>query len=259
MLAMVIDPAWEEGVKENWASNQAKIRQELGVEFGQVDLDRKIERLIELDAEPFSLVAYHNTFLRECRDAYVHGSYYPALTGAGALGERILNHLVLALRDDFKASAHYKKVYDKESFDNWDFAIEILQDWEVFDDDAAAAFNDLKQRRNAAIHFNPATDHNARALALEAILSLQHAIEAQFGIGGQRWFIPGAAHTFVRVGAEGWPFVKRVVLVSPSVALAGPLAKLEFDYGLGEFVVADMGDAGAEVGTDEEFLALAAG
>ena len=28
---------------------------------------------------------------------------------------------------------------------------------------------------------------------------------------------------------------------------------------LGEFVVADMGDAGAEVGTDEEFLALAAG
>lgn len=257
ILGKVIEPAWDEHVQQHWAAIQTQVRAMVGAEFGEGDLDQKVGRLIELDAEPFSLVAYHNTFLRECRYAYVQGSYFPALTGAGALGERVLNHLMLALRDDFKSSPHYKKLYDKESFDNWDFVIDVLYDWDVFDDRAAAAFSDLKTRRNAAVHFNPATDHNARDLAREAILSLQHAVEVQFGIGAQRWFIPKAPHPYVRADAEDWPFVKRVILVSPSVALVGPKATLEFDHETEAFAVAAMGDAGDDIGSDEEFLALA--
>jgi hypothetical protein len=255
-LAQEIGADWEEHIKRGWEENQRKIVREVGLELGEVDLDGKIERLVELDAEPFSVVAYHNEFLRQCRYAYVQSAYYPALTGACALGERLLNHLVLDLREDFRSSPHYRKVYDKDSFDNWDRVLEVLGDWGVLTDESRAAFDDLKIRRNAAIHFDPATDHDARTLAREAIRSLQAVVEHQFGLGPNPWFIPDAPHTYVAGEAQEWPFVKHVILPSPSVAEVGPNARLEFDYESGAFVVAGVGDAGPDIGSDDEFLEL---
>ena len=255
-LAQEIGDHWEEHIKRQWQENQAGVVEGIAHEFGPLDLDVKVDRLVSLGTEPFSVIAFHNVFLRECRYAFVHGSFYPALTGACALGERVLNHLLLALRDDFKVSPHYKTVYDKESFDNWDKIIAILTDWDVFAPGAADAFAELKVRRNAALHFNPAVDHDAATIAHAALLSLQAAVERQFGTGAQPWFIPDAPYHYVRAEAEGWPFVRRVILASPSVAEVGPRAKLEFAEQEGAFVVSDIGDAGADVGTDEEFVAL---
>ena len=56
---------------------------------------------------------------------------YPALTGACALGERILNYLILNLRDDFHSTPEYKQVYRKDSFDQWDAPINALASWGV--------------------------------------------------------------------------------------------------------------------------------
>ncbi len=51
------------------------------------------------------------------------GVYHLALTAACALGERILNHLVLTLRDEFRSSPEFKRIYRSESFDNWEVAL----------------------------------------------------------------------------------------------------------------------------------------
>jgi hypothetical protein len=72
-------------------------------------------------------VAFHNVFFNQVRDSFVIGSYYPALTAACALGERILNHLVLGLRDSFRTAEEYKRVYRKDSFDNWMIPIDVLE------------------------------------------------------------------------------------------------------------------------------------
>ncbi|MDZ7733897.1 MAG: hypothetical protein U5R31_13285 [Acidimicrobiia bacterium] len=133
--------------------------------------------------------------------------------------------MILDLRDDYRDSPHYKKIYDKQSFDNWDKVITILSDWGIASDRALDAFRKLKDRRNAAIHFDPAVDENsAERLACDAVRALQEAVESQFGIFNQPWQIPDAPHTYVAVEAESWPFVKRIVIPSPSVELVGPEA-----------------------------------
>src|SRR3972149_6553409 len=92
-------------------------------------VDPKKENFIAIDSKPFSILAFHNRFFEQIRTSFIIGSYYPALTGACALGERILNHLILTLRDDFKNSPEYKKIYRKKSFDDWDVPISILASW----------------------------------------------------------------------------------------------------------------------------------
>lgn len=85
-----------------------------------------------------SLLTYHNGLHEQARRAFVTGAYYPALVAACALGERILNHLVLDMRDSFKSSDHYKKVYRKDSLDDWPFAVVVLTDWKVLVDSVGA-------------------------------------------------------------------------------------------------------------------------
>lgn len=58
--------------------------------------EAKISRLIEIGSKPFSVVSFHNRFFGQVRHAYVVGAAYPAATGTCALGERVLNHLVLS-------------------------------------------------------------------------------------------------------------------------------------------------------------------
>jgi hypothetical protein len=109
---------WEDKIKEQWKANKKSIKEGLIAEYGAVGAFDKIDNFVDLDASPISIIAFHNKFLRQIRSAYVIGSYYAALTGACALGERILNHLILRLRDSFKGTDEYKSVYRKDSFDN---------------------------------------------------------------------------------------------------------------------------------------------
>lgn len=227
ILSMDIKNGWEEKVKEQWIQNQETIKEGLIAEYGSHNISKKISRFVELDSNPISLIAFHNNFLKQIISAYVMGSYYPALTGACALGERILNHLILRLRKYFKKTTEYKKVHRKDSFDNWDLAINTLEAWEVLLKKTVAQFQKLKEIRNKSIHFNPETDTNDKVLALEAIQILKKIINEQFsGFGAQPWYITGIAGVcYIKKESESLPFIKEIVL--PNCQKVGHLHLLE--------------------------------
>jgi ribonuclease PH len=227
LLNLKIEDSWEPNVKQHHVENKAKIVAGLLEYYGAAYGDVKLKNFCELGAVPFSIVAYHNKFLHHIRRSFVMGAYYPALTGACALGERILNHLLLSHRDFFKDSIEYKNVYRKESFDNWDVPIGTLNSWGILLPDTITAFNELRDIRNRALHFRPETDHNDRSLALTAIQTLERVINCQFaGFGTQPWFIPNTpGTTFLKKSVETDPFIRTVYL--PNCVLVGPYHTLE--------------------------------
>ncbi|MFA5240514.1 MAG: hypothetical protein WC476_12515 [Phycisphaerae bacterium] len=254
-LTISIKPDWEENVKKQWENNKRHVREGLLFTYGIEDSEQKIQNFIDIGAIPFSVIAFHNVFFRQSREAFVIGSYYPALTSACALGERILNQLILHLRDYFKLSPEYKKVYRKDSFDDWDLAINVLENWKVLLPSTAQSFRELKAIRNASLHFNPETDTNTRQTAKEAIKKLSAIIQEQFaGFGKQPWFIPcRKGTTFVRKDWENNPFVKEIIL--PNCYLVGYKHKL--DQKNGKWIVHDDYSYNLnEILSDEKFIEL---
>lgn len=227
VLNQKISDDWETSVKDNWLDNKRKIKEEIIAEFGAINCFRKIQDFSDIDSDQPSLIAFHNQFMKQIANAYSFGAYYPALTGASSLGERILNHLVLKLREYFKATPEYQKVYRKNSFDNWDLAINTLESWDVLLPEAVATFRELKTVRNHSIHFNPETDENYKETALNSILLLKKIIRQQFsGFGAQPWYIAGTMGAcYVRESFEDVPFVKEVVL--PNCVKVGHLHSIE--------------------------------
>ena len=214
-------------LNEQDKSNLDNILNGLKLQFGDNYFDEKIKNLLDIGSKAFSVIAYHNKFLEQIRNAFVFGSYYPALTGSCALGERILNHLLINLRDDFKTTDEYKKVYRKESFDNWELAIETLSNWKMLLPKTTQKFMELKGKRNESIHFNIDTDSNERQQALDAIILIQDIINEQFTAFGDRpWFItniPG--EIYIKKSCEQHPFVKLIYL--PNSLLLGYKHKIE--------------------------------
>jgi hypothetical protein len=254
VLSTKIQEGWEDKVKGQWARNKSNIRDGLIHEFGGQQHEQKIQNFTDLGANPISLLTFHNTFLSQCRNSFVLGSYYPALVSACTLGERILNRLVLRLREYFKATPDYKKVYRQESFNNWTYAIKTLESWGVLLPEPATEFRQLERCRNRSVHFDPEADHNDRDLALEAVKLLQSIIEKQFSAcGGQPWYIPGAkGAAYVAKAYESNPFVKEVVL--GSCISVGPKHRLE--HGPRGWIAHDDHDYEDKEITDEEFLSL---
>lgn len=187
--ARTLDPIndeWEEKVKEQHRANRENTLRNLRHEFGEQHAEQKVQNFIDLGSKPFSVIAFHNKFFAQARHAFVVGSYYPALAGACALGERILNHLIINLRESYRSSDEYKTIYRKDSFDDWSLAINVLESWEVLLPEVVSKYQDLKDLRNRSIHFRPETDSNDREMALEAIKLLQQIIGEQFsGFGPQ--------------------------------------------------------------------------
>ncbi len=237
---------------------EANLRESVRHEYGDRDLERKLADFIAIGVEPLSLIFYHNMLFRQARQAFVAGCYFPALTGACTLGERILNHLVLDLRDDFKATTEYKRVSRQESFNNWDTMIDVLAAWDVLLPSVVTSFRKLKDQRNRSIHFRPETAHLARSLALDSLGVLANIIDSQFGAFYPKpWYIddtPG--ETFVREESEADPFVRKVLL--PYALHVGPGHTLRIDLtpmGM-DWQVEQVGDAGPPNGSDEDFVAL---
>lgn len=251
ILKEEIKDSWEQQAKAQWQQNQIQIKEGLIAQYGALGCHQKISNFVALDSAPFSVIAFHNKFLRQSREAFVVGAYYPALTAACALGERILNQLISHLREDYRTTPECRKVYRKNSFDNWDLAIETLEAWDVLLPDPAARFRELRDTRNRSLHFNPETEKNDRELALQAIRTLTSIVEGQFSAAGkQPWFIMGIkGATFVKKSFEEVPFVKRIIL--PTCPLVGPRHKLELKHGT--WVIHDDHDYGDEGITDEEF------
>jgi hypothetical protein len=253
-LKTIPSPSWEPQVREMWERNSEQIRRSLAREFGDFGKETKIQNFSDLGAKPFSIVAFHNAFADQVRNAFVIGAYYPALVGACALGERILNHLIRVLRDDFAHTPEYRKVARKESFDHWPTAIDTLSSWGVLMPDVIDGFRKLIGVRNRAIHFNPETETNDRVLALEAIRLLDAIINGQFVVmGTQPWFIPGSrGESYICREWEKDPFVK--ALYVPNSLYVGPAHQVE--QVVPEFVIRDRGDYVDREVTDAEFVSL---
>lgn len=244
---------WDEKVKKLHDENRIRTIEGMKYQFGEWGLEQKIKNFIDLKFKPFSVLAFHNKFLEQARNSFVIGSYYPALTSACALGERILNHLIISLRNNYRETPEYKKIYRKASFDYWPLAIDTLESWSILLPQSAAKFRELNERRNRAIHFNPETDHNDRELALEAIHLLQEIVSSQFSAFGlQPWLFVVPGECYIRAEWENHPFVQLVYL--PSCAKVGPKHVIESMSP--QIVVNDKFEYEDRIITDEEFSAL---
>jgi hypothetical protein len=254
-LQSEISNDWDPQIRaQHWAARLSTI-DVVRTEFGDRDLDHKVAEFAALGVEPFSVVGYHNVYFRQVRRAFVGGDTYPALVGCCALGERILNHLIQDLREDYKSTPEYKTVYNKDSFDDWTRAIEVLDAWGVLLPEVVTGFHELRAIRNGAVHFRPELNQDARDQALSAIKTLSDIIERQFGAIGERpWYFGNGGETYIRGDAESEPFVRKFVV--PTGTLVGPMYRLEFNFDAYQFEVIDVGDAGPSTGTDDEFLAL---
>jgi hypothetical protein len=254
-LTLKIEDHWDQAAKQTNLQAQQGIKTGLLAEFGCHQSDLKLQNFIDIGVKPFSIVAYHNKFLTQVRTAFVVGSYYPALTAACALGERILNHLMLLLRDDFRATPEYKRVYNKDSFDQWDLPIDTLAAWGVFLPETTKEFHNLKGLRNNAIHFRLETDKNDRSLALATIKSLQDIVVHQFAAGGlQPWFMKEAiGEMYLKNEWVRNPFVSKVYI--PNCKLVGPKHWV-VSADPPQFVIEDNSIYEDREITDEEFLQL---
>jgi hypothetical protein len=250
-----IQEQWDEKVKELHVKNRESTIQDLAEQYGGFYLDTKVKNFQDLKFKPFSVAAFHNKFLEQIRNSYVIGSYYPALTGACSLGERILNHMILLLRDYHKNAPEYKKVYRKNSFDYWPQAIDALEAWEELLPEAAEKFRELNEKRNRAIHFNPETDHNDKELALEAIHLVQEVGSIQFSaFGSQPWFFSVPGEIYIKKEWEDKPLIKHIFI--PNSLLVGP--KHTVESVMSQAVVNDQFEYENKEITDEEFHELRA-
>jgi len=252
-LTLEVQNHWEERVKELHRRNRDQTERGLVCEFGEASAEQKRQNFIDLGPKPLSILAFHNRFFNQIRVSFVMGAYYPALTASCALGERILNYLILILRDEFKASPQYKRVYNKDSFDNWDTAIDTLEAWDVLLPAVVIEFRKLRDARNQAIHFRPEVDMNDRTLALGAITSLGSILGNQFcAFGPQPWFITGIpGEIYIKKDWESRPFIRKVYL--PNCLAVGPRHKVE---SVMPWVVKDDYQYEEREVTDEEFCSL---
>lgn len=178
-------------------------------QHGLSDIQAKYCRWMDLSPPDLCAPVIYHELLREVESAYVHGDSFPALTAACCLGERILNHLVLDLRDSFRASPRYKEVHNKESFQDWHQAISVLRDWSVLTSDLATKFSTLLELRNPAIHFGSVNDRASKAK--ESVQLVYDVTAALFGrMAGHFFMAPG--ELYVCHDKENDPLVKRFIL-----------------------------------------------
>jgi hypothetical protein len=110
LLTQEIQETWDEQVKKLHVQNKEQIEKELTNSYGDMDREIKVKNFLDLGDKPFSILAFHNRFFEQIRTSFIMGSYYPALTATCTLGERILNYLILILRDDYKHTSDSHKV-----------------------------------------------------------------------------------------------------------------------------------------------------
>ena len=241
---------WDEQVKANHIANRAQTIERLKREYGDRNLDAVVQNVRDLGPKGMSLISYHNVMHQQARSAFVVGAYYPALVAACALGERILNHLILDLRDGFRASPHYRRVHKKSSFNDWGRLVEILSDWEVLLPDAAENCLKLETLRNRSVHFNQETYLTLREDALSALTLLGKIIAKQFGyFGMQPWFLEGTPGAqFIKRDYETHAFVRTYLI--PVSAYVGVNYGMELgERGWVHLDYADYGDG--ELGDNE--------
>ena len=247
---------WQECVKKLHFENQAKLIEELKAELGELNFEQKLQNFKDSGQSPFSIISHHNILYIQARYAFIYGFYYPALTSACALGERVFNHLILDLRDNYRSTPIYKEIYRKRSFQDWGDTIKILTDWGVFQHPGIEPeFHKLKELRMRSIHFTPETYKNLRSDALAALSYVALIIHLQFGTAaGQKWMIEGTKGAFfIKKDAEQDPFIAKYYL--PQCPLVGPYYAMYFNQE-GHWLIFDWINYDNREISDEEFVKL---
>jgi len=221
----------------------------IAFQYGDKDVVQKFERWLELAPPALCVPVEYHELLREVEGAYIRGDFYPALTGACCLGERILNHLVMGLRKYHKAIPRYRKVVSKESIQNWDKAISILRDWKVIDDSVAKKFHKLLKLRTPAVHFGEVKDRSSRARS--AVRLIYSVTKSLFGQSIPQFFwVSGEG--YVKRCYESDPFTKEFLL--PHCRKVGYRHKVETRHG--KPIIVDRGSYSAEQISDNDFKEL---
>jgi len=268
---------WSEEAKANFQKQTKQIEEGIINEFGIIDSASKIKRFKEMGAKPFSIITYHNFLLNQIREAYLQGSFYPALTGACALGERILNHLILDLRGDYsdkseeseehpckdckEFSALKQRGFIKLEFDiftckscsNWNLMINNLIKWDVFNSEIENLFKELLKKRHKSLHFNEGTINNLEKESLESVKILQEIIQKLFPAFGSSYFIPAKGEAYLKKELEDKPFFKKYYLTNSR--LVSPFHNVT-DVGPPSFVIEDVEKIEDKEISDEEFIKL---
>lgn len=231
-----VKDSWDPVVREQALGNQKSIIQGIANDYGPVNIEQKVENFRDLGRAAWSVVAGHSLHMRQVRDAFIATHYYPALLGACALGERILNQLISTLKDDYRDHPATAKVARKSSVDNWPVAIKTLQQWGILDDAGTRDFLNLGRLRNRAVHYSPSLDiSDAREEALTAITVLRDVVERlfrPFGTGPS-FFTGPIGRSYIRRESESDPLIRHFflpasALVSPAFEFR-PTADLELD------------------------------
>lgn len=248
LLNYEIKDEWEDKIKKQHIENRKKVINGIISEYGNADGENKINRFIELGPKPISIIAYHNSLLDEIRKSYIMGAYYPALISSCTLGERILNHLILDLRDKYK---HLKEelpehpcvdcnefqylkenglvrtkfdIYTCKDCSNWNLMINELSKWEVFNNDVKRIFKKLSKKRHKSVHFNEKTIVNLKRESIETVRLLQKVIQTLFPAWGSEYFIPARGEAFLKKELESKPFFKKYYI--PNSKLVSPYHKV---------------------------------
>lgn len=246
-------PTWDKKVIALHEKNKASLINVLKLELGENNFELKLQNFKDLGKLPFSIVSHHNVLFHQARYAFIQGYYYPALTSACALGERILNHLILDLREFYPVSSVDKKSHKRKSIDDWQKAIDTLEEWGVLQaSEVNEAFKNLSLLRHRSLHFNLKTIETLRDDALTALSYLSTIIEKQFGFLVDKIISGTKGAFFLRKTEEQDPFIRKYYLkqsfhVSPYHAFRfiGSVSCV-FDYGQ---------NVQKEI-TDDEFLRL---
>jgi hypothetical protein len=182
-------------------------------QWGSRNFEDKLLRFKRLNLSFIGIPDEYYTLLREIVDVYCCGHFYPAMTSAGALGERILNRLLIKTRGHFKTSKYYKEIYKKQSFDNWDKPILVLRDRGIISADVAESFEKLKIHRNDSIHYNEGYDFEENAHL--AITELARIVDLQFNYIKRIdlfWVFNVPGEIWLRSTQAENPFVKEFVI-----------------------------------------------
>ncbi|WP_139982970.1 hypothetical protein [Nocardioides litoris] len=222
-LATTIEDDWEPEIRQQWEATHRQIRESTVHRHGAEDYERKIDDLLAVGASPWTILDHHHLFLSQVRASFVQGTYYPALVGACALGERVLNELVLRIRDDYPDHPATAPVATQKTLINWGDCIHALVEWTVIDEPTATKLNDLKKLRHKSVHYGAhLRGDDGRGDALAAISLLQDVIGTLFTpFGGPPRFIAGTAgQSFIARDAEDSPLVRHFYL--PNSTLVSP-------------------------------------
>lgn len=226
-----------------------QIRQMLAAQYGPLHVNENFDRYMQLEVPDFCVVVEYHDFMRQIADAYVAGFDFPALTGACCLGERIFNMLLLGLRDFYKSTDAYKRLYRKETIDDWDQGIDALAEWGVISGDTLERYRELKKIRHASVHCRPIV--KPREQALSAVQHVLRITDALFGLRSDIFFwAPG--EPYIRSERERDPIVQKFFI--PACARVG--YKHRIDNENGRWVIRDATDYEDREVDDAEFCRL---